>query len=195
MKKVFIIAEAGVNHNGDINIAKRLIETAAKAGADAVKFQSFKAELVISKNAKKAEYQVQNTGDESQLEMVKKLELDEKAHDELIAYAKSKNIEFLSTPFDLPSVDLLVKKGLKIIKIPSGEITNLPYLEKIGALGLKIILSTGMAKLGEIEKALEILEFSGTKKDDITVLHANTEYPTPLADVNLKAMRTIKKSL
>ncbi|MDD6924898.1 MAG: N-acetylneuraminate synthase family protein, partial [Campylobacteraceae bacterium] len=112
MKKVFIIAEAGVNHNGDINIAKRLIETAAKAGADAVKFQSFKAELVISKNAKKAEYQVQNTGDESesQLEMVKKLELDEKAHDELIAYAKSKNIEFLSTPFDLPSVDLLVKK-------------------------------------------------------------------------------------
>ncbi|MDD0847041.1 N-acetylneuraminate synthase family protein, partial [Campylobacter sp. 50012-21] len=122
MKKVFIIAEAGVNHNGDINIAKRLIETAAKAGADAVKFQSFKAELVISKNAKKAEYQVQNTGDESesQLEMVKKLELDEKAHDELIAYAKSKNIEFLSTPFDLPSVDLLVKKGLKIIKIPSG---------------------------------------------------------------------------
>ena len=126
--------------------------------------------------------------------MVKKLELDEKAHDELIAYAKSKNIEFLSTPFDLPSVDLLVKKGLKIIKIPSGEITNLPYLEKIGALGLKIILSTGMAKLGEIEKALEILEFSGTKKDDITVLHANTEYPTPLADVNLKAMRTIKKA-
>ena len=180
MKKVFIIAEAGVNHNGDINIAKRLIETAAKAGADAVKFQSFKAELVISKNAKKAQYQVQ---------------LDEKAHDELIAYAKSKNIEFLSTPFDLPSVDLLVKKGLKIIKIPSGEITNLPYLEKIGALGLKIILSTGMAKLGEIEKALEILEFSGTKKDDITVLHANTEYPTPLADVNLKAMRTIKKPL
>ena len=196
MKKVFIIAEAGVNHNGDINIAKRLIETAAKAGADAVKFQSFKAELVISKNAKKAQYQVQNTGDESesQLEMVKKLELDEKAHDELIAYAKSKNIEFLSTPFDLPSVDLLVKKGLKIIKIPSGEITNLPYLEKIGALGLKIILSTGMAKLGEIEKALEILEFSGTKKADITVLHANTEYPTPFSDVNLKAMRTIKKA-
>ena len=196
MKKVFIIAEAGVNHNGDINIAKRLIETAAKAGADAVKFQSFKAELVISKNAKKADYQAKNTGDadESQLEMVKKLELDEKAHDELIAYAKSKNIEFLSTPFDLPSVDLLVKKGLKIIKIPSGEITNLPYLEKIGALGLKIILSTGMANLGEIEKALEILEFSGTKKDDITVLHANTEYPTPLADVNLKAMRTIKKA-
>ena len=196
MKKVFIIAEAGVNHNGDINIAKRLIETAAKAGADAVKFQSFKAELVISKNAKKADYQAKNTGDadESQLEMVKKLELDEKAHDELIAYAKSKNIEFLSTPFDLPSVDLLVKKGLKIIKIPSGEITNLPYLEKIGALGLKIILSTGMANLGEIEKALEILEFSGTKKADITLLHANTEYPTPLADVNLKAMRTIKKA-
>ena len=194
MKKVFIIAEAGVNHNGDINIAKRLIETAAKAGADAVKFQSFKAELVISKNAKKAQYQVQNTGDESQLEMVKKLELDEKAHDELIAYAKSKNIEFLSTPFDLPSVDLQGKKRIKNKKIPSGEITNLPYLEKIGALGLKIILSTGMAKLGEIEKALEILEFSGTKKDDITVFHANTEYPTPFCDVNLKAMRTIKKA-
>lgn len=196
MKKVFIIAEVGVNHNGDINIAKRLIDEAVRAGADAVKFQTFKAELCISKNAKKADYQAKNTGDAdgSQLEMVKKLELDEKTHDELIAYAKSKNIEFLSTPFDLPSVDLLVEKGLKIIKIPSGEITNLPYLQKIGALGLKIILSTGMANLGEIEKALEILINKGTKKDNITVLHANTEYPTPFFDVNLKAMKTIKKA-
>lgn len=196
MKKVYIIAEAGVNHNGDIDIAKKLIDAAAAAGADAVKFQTFKAELVISKNAKKAEYQAQNTGNESetQLEMVKKLELDEKAHDELIAYAKAKNIEFLSTPFDLPSVDLLVRKGLKTIKIPSGEITNLPYLEKIGALGLKVILSTGMASLGEIEKALNVLIKSGTKKADITVLHANTQYPTPLPDVNLKAMKTIKKA-
>lgn len=196
MKKVYIIAEAGVNHNGDIDIAKKLIDAAAAAGADAVKFQTFKAGLVISKNAKKAEYQAQNTGNESetQLEMVKKLELDEKAHDELIAYAKAKNIEFLSTPFDLPSVDLLVRKGLKTIKIPSGEITNLPYLEKIGALGLKVILSTGMASLGEIEKALNVLIKSGTKKADITVLHANTQYPTPLPDVNLKAMKTIKKA-
>ena len=196
MNKVFIIAEAGVNHNGDINMAKRLIDEAVKAGADAVKFQTFKTELVISKNAKKADYQAQNTGDanESQYEMVKKLELDESAHDELIAYAKSKNIMFLSTPFDLPSVDLLVKKGLEIIKIPSGEITNLPYLRKIGALGLKIVLSTGMANLGEIEKALGILENSGTKKDDITILHANTEYPTPFCDVNLKAMNTIAQA-
>ena len=192
MKKVFIIAEAGVNHNGSVEIAKQLIDAAVTAGADAIKFQTFKAENVVSKNAQKAEYQKQTTEkNESQFEMIKKLELDLDTHKILIDYCKEKKIMFLSTPFDNDSIKLLFNLGLEIYKIPSGEITNLPYLRNIGKLGKKVILSTGMANIGEIEKALDILIQEGTDKDNITVLHANTEYPTPMKDVNLKAMITI----
>ena len=195
MKKVFIIAEAGVNHNGSVELAKKLIDVAVLSKVDAVKFQTFKAENVISKNAQKAAYQKKTTdSNESQLDMVKKLELDEDVHRDLIEYCKAKGIMFLSTPFDLDSIDLLNKLGLEIFKIPSGEITNLPYLRKLGGLNKRIILSTGMANMGEIEAALDILVSAGTKRDMITVLHANTEYPTPMEDVNLKAMRTIGKT-
>lgn len=191
--KTFIIAEAGVNHNGSLELAKKLIDVASEAGADAVKFQTFKAEKLVSRYAPKAEYQKKKTtADESQLEMVKKLELDAAAHKTLIDYCKNKNIRFLSTPFDLESIDLLSELGLDIFKIPSGEITNLPYLRKIGALKKEIILSTGMADLGEIEDALDVLMEVGTELEDITVLHCNTEYPTPTHDVNLRAMLTIK---
>lgn len=195
MKKVFIIAEAGVNHNGSISLAKKLIDVAVKSGADAVKFQTFKTENVISKNAPKAEYQKKTTdAEESQFDMVKKFELDADTHRELIQYCNNKKIMFLSTPFDLDSIDLLNDLELKIFKIPSGEITNLPYLKKIGALNKHVILSTGMADIGEIEDALDILVLNGTKKENITVLHANTQYPTPMEDVNLKAMITIGKT-
>lgn len=195
MKKVFIIAEAGVNHNGSLELAKKLIDAACEAGADAVKFQTFKTENLVSKTAQKAEYQKSTTdANESQFEMIKKLELDAEAHHKLIAYCKEKNIMFLSTPFDLDSVDLLHNLGLEIFKIPSGEITNLPYLRKIGALNKKVILSTGMADIGEIEDALDVLRVGGTQKENITVLHANTEYPTPMEDVNLRAMQTIGKT-
>ena len=191
--KVFIIAEAGVNHNGSIELAKKLIDVAVEAKVDAVKFQTFKTELCISKDAKKADYQVENTKNatETQFEMVKKLELSEDMHYELLSYCRSKNIMFLSTPFDHDSIELLTDLGLEIFKIPSGEITNLPYLRHIGKLDKKVILSTGMASIGEIEDALNILINAGTKKENITVLHANTEYPTPMEDVNLKAMVTI----
>lgn len=193
MEKVFIIAEAGVNHNGSIELAKRLIDEAANAGADAVKFQTFKAENLVTKNAKKAEYQTKTTdSDESQFEMIKKLELDYEVHRELKEYSESKNIMFLSSPFDLESIDLLNELGLEIFKIPSGEITNVPYLRKIGKLKKRVILSTGMTSLSEIEFALNLLRESGT--DDITVLHCNTEYPTPMNDVNLKAMNTIQNA-
>ena len=189
---VFIIAEAGVNHNGSIKLAKKLIDVAAEAGADAVKFQTFKAKNLLSKNAKKAEYQKQTTDSgESQFDMIKKLELDIDTHKELILYCRDKKIMFLSTPFDHDSIDMLHSLGLEIFKIPSGEITNLPYLRRIGRLNKKIILSTGMADIGEIEDALDVLTKSGTKKDNITVLHANTMYPTPMEDVNLSAMVTI----
>jgi len=192
MKKTIIIAEAGVNHNGSIELAKKLIDVAEKAGVDYIKFQTFKTELAISKNAKKAEYQKKTTDkNESQFEMIKKLELDTEAHEELMNYCHEKNILFLSTPFDHESIVLLNDLGLEIFKIPSGEITNLPYLKHIGKLDKKIILSTGMANIGEIEDALDILINAGTKKENITVLHANTEYPTPMEDVNLKAMQTI----
>jgi len=191
--KTFIIAEAGVNHNGSLDLAKKMIDAAVEAGADAVKFQTFKAEKVVSRYAPKAEYQKQTTDKtESQLDMVRKLELDKVAHEKLLAYCHSRNIQFLSTPFDLESIDLLSKLGLEIFKIPSGEITNLPYLRKIGALKKEIILSTGMSDLGEIEKDLDVLTGAGTKFKNITVLHCNTEYPTSMQDVNLKAMQTIK---
>jgi len=189
---VFIIAEAGVNHNGSIDLAKKLIDAAVDANVDAVKFQTFKAEQLVSKNSQKAAYQKETTdASESQFEMIKKLELDVNTHKELIAYCNDKNIMFLSTPFDHESIELLHNLDMGIFKIPSGEITNLPYLRHIGQLQKQVILSTGMADLGEIEDALDVLIAAGTKKEDITVLHANTQYPTPMEDVNLKAMLTI----
>jgi len=188
----FIIAEAGVNHNGNIELAKKLIDVAVEAGVDAVKFQTFKTENLVSINAEKASYQKGTTDErESQFEMIKKLELDLDSHHILLEYCKGRNIQFLSTPFDLESIDMLNDLGLEIFKVPSGEITNLPYLRKIGELNKKVILSTGMSTLDEIEGALNILINSGTKKENITVLHANTQYPTPIEDVNLKAMQTI----
>ena len=195
MDNTFIIAEAGINHNGSLEMALRLIDVACAAGADAVKFQTFKADRIIAVNAPKAEYQKDATGtDESQLEMVKKLELDEAAHTRLHNYCQDKDIRFLSTPFDLESIDLLTRLGLEIFKIPSGEITNLPYLRKLGALKKRLILSTGMADLSEIKDALDVLADAGSRMEDITVLHCNTEYPTPFEDVNLRAMLTIRSA-
>jgi len=194
--RVFIIAEAGVNHNGSIDIAKKLIDAAVASGADAVKFQTFKAENLATIYAKKAEYQKNLTSKkESQFEMLKKLQLNKEMHIELINYCVKKNIKFLSSPFDHDSIDLLRDLGLEIFKIPSGEITNLPYLRHIGKLNKKIILSTGMSNMDEVKIALDVLINSGTKKNNITVLHANTEYPTPMEDVNLKAMVTIGQEL
>jgi len=191
---VFIIAEAGVNHNGSIELAFKLIDAAVEAGVDAVKFQTFKAENLVSKNTQKAEYQKQTTNPlESQLDMLKKLELDVDVHKKLIKYCNAKGIMFLSSPFDHESIDLLNELGLKIYKIPSGEITNLPYLRRIGSLAKQVILSTGVSTLKEVSDALAILVDSGTKKENITVLHANTMYPTPMEDVNLNAMLTIQK--
>jgi N,N'-diacetyllegionaminate synthase len=193
MNKVFIIAEAGVNHNGDINLAKKLIDVAVDSKVDAVKFQTFKASTLVLKDAKKADYQQKNMNenDNSQYNMLRKLELDIDTHKELIEYCNSKNIMFLSTPFDNDSIDMLNKLGLEIFKIPSGEITHLPYLRNVGRLQKKVILSTGMADIGEIEDALDILLQEGTLKENITILHANAMYPTPMEDVNLKAMITI----
>lgn len=192
MKKTLIIAEAGVNHNGSIELAKRLIDAAVDAGADIVKFQSFKADKIVSKSAKKASYQVANTGNnESQLDMLKRLELSHEDHLELIAYCQSKHIEFLSTPFDPESIDLLQQLGITTGKIPSGEITNLPYLQKMARAFPNLILSTGMSSMEEIEAAIDALTSAGAFRDNIIVLHCNTEYPTPFEDVNLKAMQTI----
>jgi N,N'-diacetyllegionaminate synthase len=190
--KTFIIAEAGVNHNGSIKLAKKLIDIAVEAKADAVKFQTFKTENVVLKNTQKAEYQKETTNSsESQFDMIKRLEIDIDTHKELIEYCKSKDIMFLSTPFDIDSIHLLNELELKIFKIPSGEITNLPYLRAIGKLNKKVILSTGMANIDEIAEALDVLISAGTIKENITILHANTMYPTPMEDVNLNAMLTI----
>ena len=195
-KKVYIIAEAGVNHNGDLSIAEKLIDTAVEAGVDAIKFQTFKVERLVCVNAKKANYQVVTTkANETQYEMLKKLELDKFSHKQLINYCKIKKIEFLSAPFDIESVKLLIELGLTTFKIPSGEMTNLPYLRAIGRLNRKVIMSTGMADLEEIKIAYKILLNSGTVHDNITILHANTEYPTPYKDVNLRAMKTIAQEL
>jgi len=192
MNRVFIIAEAGVNHNGSMDLARQLIDVAAIAEVDAIKFQTFKAEKLIIKSAPKAEYQKYTTcSNESQFDMIKKLELDLPAHQELIAYCQKKNILFLSTPFDRNSIDLLDSLNISMFKIPSGEITNLPYLRYIGKMGKPIILSSGMSNLGEIETALDILINEGMYLKNIRVLHCNTEYPTPMEDVNLKAMQTI----
>ena len=194
--KTIIIAEAGVNHNGDIQLAKELISVAADAGVDYVKFQTFKTEKLVSKEAAKAAYQIANTQskEESQFDMIKRLELDVEAHGILIDTCDKYGIRFLSTAFDLESLDLLDRLGLDCFKVPSGEITNLPYLRKMGALNKPIILSTGMAKLGEIEAAIDVLESAGTSRSDITVLHCNTEYPTPMKDVNLSAMISIREA-
>lgn len=191
MKHVFIIAEAGVNHNGSLDNAKRMVECAAEAGADAIKFQTFKAEALVCKNAQKAEYQKETTGnDESQFEMLKKLELTEEEYEELKQYCGEKHIMFLSTPFDLDSLRYLNEIGIEIIKIPSGEITNYPYLREIGKLRKPIIMSTGMSTMAEVEEAVEVLQMNGAK--DITLLHCNTQYPTPYGDVNLRAMLALK---
>tara|TARA_B100000795_G_scaffold249518_1_gene217106 strand:- start:289 stop:1311 length:1023 start_codon:yes stop_codon:yes gene_type:complete len=197
MNKTIIIAEAGVNHNGDINTAKRLIDVAAKAGVDYVKFQTFKADRLVSPKAKKAKYQIENdiSKDDSQLNMLKKLELSDTDHKELITYCKSKKISFFSTAFDEEGISYLSTLNFDMFKIPSGELTNFPYLRAIAKTGLPVILSTGMANLEEIEKSINILISNGTKKNQITVLHCNTEYPTPMKDVNLKAMLTIKEKL
>lgn len=194
MGKVFIIAEAGVNHNGSIEIARKLVDEAALAGADAVKFQTFKAENLVSKDAKKADYQMETTdGNESQFDMLKKLELTPDMHRELIEYCSQKKIMFLSTPFDIDSLQYLLQCGIEIIKIPSGEITNYPYLREVGRTGRPVILSSGMSGLDEVKAAVNVLQEYGSR--DITVLHCNTEYPTPYSDVNLKAMLTIKEAL
>jgi N,N'-diacetyllegionaminate synthase len=195
-KKVIIIAEAGVNHNGDISLAKNLIDVAADAGVDYVKFQTFNAKKLVSKSAQKADYQKENTNNqaESQLEMLKKLELSKDNHRVLIEYCKSKNIKFLSTAFDLDSIDFLHELKIELWKVPSGEITNLPYLKKIGSLSKPVIISTGMATMNEIEDAINIIKGAGTELGLITVLHCNTEYPTPMCDVNLTAMNTIKQA-
>lgn len=212
----FIIAEAGVNHNGDISLAKQLIDIAANAGADAVKFQTFQAEKLVSRNAPKAQYQTQTTGTtESQFEMIRKLELSDLDHELLISHAQSRGIQFLSTPFDIPSLHLLTQRfGLKKIKIPSGEITNAPFLLEIARCAERIILSTGMSTLAEVEAALGVLAFGFTTDkaipqrgdfeqafasdqgqqelgDRVTLLHCTTEYPAPFMEVNLRAMDTL----
>lgn len=190
-----IIAEAGVNHNGSLKTAKQLIDAASNAGADIIKFQTFQSRQIATKDAQQAVYQYEALGQkQSQLSMLEKLELKAEQHEPLIEYCQQKNIEFLSTAFDIPSIDLLSKLKIKRWKIPSGEITNLPYLRKIGAMKGPVILSTGMATLGEIESALFILEEAGTFRNDITILHCTTEYPAPLEEVNLRAMRTIAKA-
>tara|TARA_Y100000768_G_C23971995_1_gene681019 strand:+ start:1285 stop:2283 length:999 start_codon:yes stop_codon:yes gene_type:complete len=194
--KTIIIAEAGVNHNGSIDYAKKLIDIAFEGKADYVKFQTFKAEKVVTRNANKAEYQKGLTGtNETQFEMIKKLELDRKTHEDLIDYCKQIDIQLLSTAFDHDSIDLLDELNIPLFKIPSGEINNLPYLRHIGRMGKPIIMSTGMSTLDEVHNALNILIESGAEKEQITILHCNSEYPTPMKDVNLKAMITIRDEL
>jgi N-acetylneuraminate synthase/N,N'-diacetyllegionaminate synthase len=193
--KVIIIAEAGVNHNGDFENAKKLILAAANAGADYVKFQTFKADKLVSIDSQKAEYQKVNLtgGEDTQYEMLKKLEMSEDWHYELIKYAEDCGIKFLSTGFDESSIDFLVSLNIDLLKVPSGEITNKPYLEHIAKKNKPIIISTGMSTIGEIGEAIDILIENKITKEDITILHCNTEYPTPMNDVNLLAMNYIKK--
>ncbi len=194
MSRVFVIAEAGVNHNGNIEIAKKLIDSASAAGADAVKFQTFRAESLVCKTAKKAEYQLGVTDrSETQYDMLKKLELTEQMHKELMEYCAKKKIMFLSTPFDIGSVKLLSKLGMQIFKIPSGEITNLPYLREIAGHQKKVILSTGMSNMNEVKAAVDVLKENGVA--DIILLHCNTQYPTPVSDVNLLAMVKMHEEL
>jgi N,N'-diacetyllegionaminate synthase len=190
---VIVIAEAGVNHNGDMALAIKLIDAAVEAGADYVKFQTFKADKLVSEEAKKASYQKENLkdGDDSQYGMLKRLELSDKDHELLKAYAEDKSIKFLSTGFDEDSIDYLEALGIDFFKVPSGEVTNIPYLKHIARKGKPVILSTGMCSLSEIEVAIDVLLQAGMDKNSITVLHCNTQYPTPYQDVNLRAMNTI----
>jgi N,N'-diacetyllegionaminate synthase len=191
-----IIAEAGVNHNGDINLAKRLIDVAKDSGADIVKFQTFKAEDLTTGLASKAKYQIKDTNSsETQFEMLKKLELSNDEFKDLKAYCDYKSIEFLSTGFDLESLDFLVDLGIKRIKIPSGEITNLPYLKKVAQYGLPVIMSTGMSSMKEIKQSMGIMISKGLSKEKLTILHCTTSYPAPIQSVNLLAMRTMQNEL
>lgn len=193
--KVLIIAEVGVNHNGSLEIAKKLIDISSEAGVDVVKFQSFKPDQLTSTFAPKADYQIANTGSkESQLEMLKKLSLTESEHKELVIYCKSKGVRYCSSPFDIDSIEFLSELNIPFWKIASGEITNLPFLRKIAKYNKPVILSTGMSTLGEIESAMEVLTNNGLSRDHITLLHCNTEYPTPVEDVNLNCMNTLKNA-
>jgi N,N'-diacetyllegionaminate synthase len=190
---VTIIAEAGVNHNGDLELARRLVQAAAEAGADFVKFQTFSAERLLTRAAPKAEYQLSSTDPrESQLEMIRRLELTAQMHEQLVAECGARGIQFLSSAFDIDSLDLLARLGQSLFKVPSGEITNLPYLRHIARYARPVILSTGMATLSEIEAALDALEASGLSRALVTLLHCNTEYPTPMCDVNLRAMQALQ---
>lgn len=193
MSRIYIIAEAGVNHNGSLETAKKMVNAAREAGADAIKFQTFKAENIVTKNASRAEYQVKNTGeDASQYSMLKELELSYDDFRELKAYCDDSGIEFLSTPFDLESIDFLQELGIRFLKIPSGEITNFPYLRKIGQTGMPVIMSTGMSTLEEVGEAIRVLREYGS--NEISLLHCTTEYPAPLDSVNLRAMQTMAEA-
>jgi N,N'-diacetyllegionaminate synthase len=194
--KTVIIAEAGVNHNGDIDLAKEMIDVAAQAGADFVKFQTFRAESLTTKSAPAAKYQITNTqSDNSQFEMLKSLELSIEAHKVLISHAKKRKIKFLSTAFDIQSINMLASLGQEIFKVPSGEITNLPYLRHLGSFRKRIILSTGMSNIDEISSALKILELAGTPRSNMIVMHCTSAYPTPMSDVNLLAIKTTREIL
>ncbi|MFH2060665.1 MAG: N-acetylneuraminate synthase [Pseudomonadota bacterium] len=194
MDQVFIIAEAGVNHNGDIRIAEKMIDAAVAAGVDAVKFQTFTTAALACSTAPKAAYQKKQSSDtQTQFEMLKALELDRKAHEHLISYCLNSRIKFLSSPFDVDSIFLLHDIGLNLYKIPSGEITNLPYLEAIGSLGKQVIMSTGMADLNEIQAAVDVLVKKGISSDQIALLHCCSEYPTPPDHVNLRVIKAMEK--
>ncbi len=195
MGKTIIIAEAGVNHNGSLDLAKKLIDKAVEAKVDYIKFQTFKAETLVNKAASQAAYQKKNLGkEESQLEMLRKLELTFADFKSLNDYCHEKGIKFLSTPFDFDSIDFLASLGMEYMKVPSGEITNLPYLRKIARTGIPVIMSTGMCRIGDIEAALNVLYINGMSINDVTLLHCNTEYPTPMEDVNLRAMDTLRSA-
>lgn len=193
-KHTIIIAEAGVNHNGSIELAKRLVDKAVEAGVDYIKFQTFKASKLVTKAAKQAEYQQKNIGKDgdSQYQMLKKLELSEQDHQDLMSYCKKRGIKFFSTAFDMESIDYLHSLNLGLWKIPSGEITNYPYIKKIAQYHEPVILSTGMCEINDISAAMNVLLKNGIKRNQITILHCNTEYPTPYEDVNLMAMQQIK---
>lgn len=196
MGRTLVIAEAGVNHNGSLDMAKKLALAAKKSGADFIKFQTFKAENLVNRNTEQAEYQKKNTGktDESQFEMLKRLELSYQNFIELKQYCDLIGIKFLSSPFDIESIKFLSELGMEYMKIPSGEITNLPYLRAVAASKLPIIMSTGMCSMEDIEFALRTLKDNGVETSQITLLHCNTEYPTPFKDVNLNAMKTLEQT-
>lgn len=195
MIRTLIIAEAGVNHNGDLNAALRMVEVAAKAGADCIKFQTFSADRLVTKSASKADYQKSDRPEESQYEMLCRYELSAAMHEKIKRHCTKHGISFLSTGFDKESVDYLVGLGVEWLKVPSGEVTNLPYLEHVGMQGLPVILSTGMSTLYEVDAAVGVLVGAGLPREDIVVLHCTTEYPTPMQDVNLQAMLTMADEL